>query len=267
METIYQRPRDYDLEHEGDNEDVGFYVRLVRALRPRRVLELAAGSGRVTLPLAVEAPPEVEAIVGVEIADGMRAEAERKLAGIDAPARDRVRFVQGDLRTWRGEAPFDLVIAPCSSLAHLLTLDDQLQAWRNVRENLAPGGRFVADLVMPAIGVYAESMQRPPRTTLEIDIDARDPDTGERLLRYKTTRYLPHLQRAEIRFLYDKLPAGDSVGHRYISDFDAHVYYPRELDLLFLHTGFEVEARYGDYRGRPPRATSEQLIVVGRRAG
>jgi hypothetical protein len=37
METIYDRPRDYDLEHAGDDEDVGFYVDLVTALRPRRV--------------------------------------------------------------------------------------------------------------------------------------------------------------------------------------------------------------------------------------
>ena len=58
-----------------------------------------------------------------------------------------------------------------------------------------------------------------------------------RLLRYKTTRYLPHEQRAEIRFLYDKFPEGDRVD-RYVSDFDCHVYYPREVELLYRVTGF-----------------------------
>ena len=48
MDAIYERPRDYDLEHEGDDEDIEFYTRLVRQLRPRRVLELASGSGRVS---------------------------------------------------------------------------------------------------------------------------------------------------------------------------------------------------------------------------
>ena len=52
MEAIYERPRDYDLEHEGDEEDVAFYLRLLARWQPRRVIELAAGSGRVTLPLA-----------------------------------------------------------------------------------------------------------------------------------------------------------------------------------------------------------------------
>jgi hypothetical protein len=57
METIYQRPRDYDLEHEGDDEDVAFCVRLLEKWRAKRVMELASGSGRVTIPLARAAGP------------------------------------------------------------------------------------------------------------------------------------------------------------------------------------------------------------------
>ena len=46
MEAIYERPRDCDLEHESDEEDVAFYLRLLARWQPRRVMELAAGSGR-----------------------------------------------------------------------------------------------------------------------------------------------------------------------------------------------------------------------------
>jgi hypothetical protein len=80
-------------------------------------------------------------------------------------------------------------------------------------------------------------MQTPPRSTLEIDVDTCDPITGARLLRYKTTRYRPHERRAQIRFLYDKFPDGERLD-RYVSDFECHVYYPRELELLFRCTGF-----------------------------
>ncbi len=265
MEAIYQRPDDYDLEHEGDEQDVAFYIRLVDRLRPRRLLELASGSGRVTLPLAAHAAREglPMEIIGLELADSMLEAASRKRDELDEAARCHVRFVQGDLRSWHAEQPVDLIIAPCSSLSHLLALEDQIAAWTRARLNLVPGGRFVADLTMPDLGAYAESLQTPPRTLLEIDIDARDPISGSRLLRYKTTRYLPHEQRAEIRFLYDKFPADEAVD-RYISDFDSHVYYPRELELLFLLTGFEVDARFGDYWMRPLRPTSRQLIFVGR---
>ena len=264
MEAIDSRPRDYDLEHEGDDEDVRFYVELVRRLHPSRVLELASGSGRVTIPIARLAPSLDVEIVGLEIAEPMLQEAERKRAELEAEAQDRVTFVHGDLRYWRAASPFDLIVTPCSSLSHLLTLDDQLAAWRCAHDNLISGGRFVADLTMPNLAVYAESMQNPPRTTLEIDVDTSDPDTGARLLRYKTTRYLAHEQRAQIRFLYDKFPEGDRVD-RYVSDFDAHVYYPRELELLFRCTGFEIEVRYGDHYWHPLRPSSRQLIYIGKR--
>lgn len=261
MDTIYERPRDYDLEHEGDDEDVRFYLDLVRSLRPRRVLELASGSGRVTIPLARLAADLDFTIIGLELSEAMLEEAERKRASLPAGAQERVSFVKGDLREWAVGEPFDLILTPCSSLTHLLSLDDQITAWRRAHANLVTGGRFVVDLVMPDLPAYADSMQTPPRTPVEIDIDTSDPDTGERLLRYKTTRYIPHEQRAEIRFLYDKLTQNVAT-ERYVSDFASHVYYPREVELLFRLTGFDVEHRYGDYRRRPMRSTSRAMIFT-----
>jgi SAM-dependent methyltransferase len=265
MEAIYQRPQDYDLEHEGDDEDIGFYARLLERWRPRRVMELAAGSGRVTIPLARQAAAMGIEVVGLEREGPMLDEAVRKRAALERHEQRVLRFIEGDMRRWRASRPFDLIIAPCSSLSHLVDLDDQIAAWRCAFTHLSGGGRFVADLTMPNLAAYAESAQTPPRTLVEIDVDARDPASGTRLLRYKTTRYLPHEQRAEIRFLYDRFPEGDQVD-RYVSDFDCHVYYPRELELLFRHTGFQFEACFGDYAMRRLRASSRQLIGVGRRA-
>ena len=262
MEAIYERPHDYDLEHEGDDEDVAFYLRLLARWQPRRVIELAAGSGRVAIPLARAAARTGMQIVGLEREGPMLDEAMRKRAALDDDARRCLTFITGDMRAWRAEQPFDLVIAPCSSLSHLLTVDDQIAAWRCAWDGLVDGGRFVADLMMPNLATYADSMQTPPRTLVEIDVDAKDPTTGTRLLRYKTTRYLPHEQRAEIRFLYDKFPDGSQMD-RYVSDFDCHVYYPRELELLFRLTGFRVEACFGDYAMRRLQTSSRQLIGVG----
>jgi hypothetical protein len=43
------------------------------------------------------------------------------------------------------------------------------------------------------------------------------------------------------------------------------VYFPRELRLLFLHTGFEIEDFFGDYSRRPLRASSQMMIMIGRK--
>jgi hypothetical protein len=68
-----------------------------------------------------------------------------------------------------------------------------------------------------------------------------------------------------IRFLYDRFSSSDQPD-RYVSDFDCHVYYPRELELLFRLTGFSVERRYGNYQFGPLRSSSRVLLMIGRRA-
>jgi len=261
-EAIYQRPSDYDLEHVGDTEDVGFFVSLVRRLRPQRVLELACGNGRVTLPLAEAGAADGFEVVGLELVPQMLAAAREKASAAPADVRARLTLVDGDMRTWKADRPFDLIVTPCSSMCHLLTLEDQLAAWRRAYDNLTPGGRFVVDVVMADLGAYADSFRRRPRELVEIDLDTYDEATATRLLRYKTTRYLAHEQRARIRFLYEKY-VRDAQPEHSLSDFESHVYYPRELELLYRHTGFAVETVYGDYRGRELLAASSQMIFVG----
>jgi SAM-dependent methyltransferase len=260
-ELIYRLPRDYDLEHEGDDDDVAFFVQLVRDLAPRRVLELASGSGRVTMPLAELAAERGIDLVGLEASGAMLAAAEEKRVRLPAAAQGRVTLERGDMRSWEAPDPFDLIVVPCSSVCHLLTLEDQLATWRTARRNLAPRGRFVVDVVMPDLVSYAESLHHPPRALVQLDSDTTD-DRGQRLLRYKTTEYRPHEQRAQIRFVYDKLEGERHVG-RYVSDFESHVYFPRELELLFRVTGFSIERTCGDYRGRPLGRRSSQIIMVG----
>jgi hypothetical protein len=106
------------------------------------------------------------------------------------------------------------------------------------------------------------SRRAPP---VEIDIDNIDESDGTRLIRRKTTRYLSHEQRAQIRFMYEKYQDGRGV-ETFLDDFESHVFFPRELRLLFSHTGFEVEEMLGDYRGKALRADSPVMIMIGRRS-
>jgi len=264
-EQIYERPRDYDLEHETDCEDLGFYTQLLSDWRPRRVLELACGSARVTLPLAELGARTSFDIVGVELAQPMLEEAERKRAAAPPDVQSRVTFVRGDMRFWRDDkGRFDVILTPGSSMRHVLTLEDQLAVWRAAWDNLLPGGRFVVDVASPDLPACASAAQVPARKVLDLDTDSTDPVSGERLIRYKAVTYLPHQQRAQTTFLYDKFDRHHRVD-RYVSDFEAHVYFPRELQLLFLHTGFEIEAIFGDWRRAPLRRTSSQMIAIGRK--
>ena len=264
MNELYRHPDEYDLEHVGDEEDVTFYVGLAKSMRPKSVLELACGTGRITVPLAEEGARSGFSVVGLDSEPTMLKQARDKARQASPHARKRLKLVQGDMRKWHGREPFNLIVVPCASISHLLELREQLDVWQRAFNNLAPGGRFVVEAVMPNFSAYADSFANPPRSLVEIDRDVTDEPRRIRLVRRRTASYLPYEQRAQILFLYEKYRR-KSLVESYIDDFESHVYFPRELRLLFLHTGFEIEDFFGDYNRRPLRASSQLMIVIGRK--
>jgi ubiquinone/menaquinone biosynthesis C-methylase UbiE len=266
MSDLYRHPEEYDLEHLGDSEDVEFYVSLVRRLQPRKVLELGCGTGRITLPLAERGAQLAFDVTGLDSQAEMLETAKKRLLEAPPKVRERLRLIQGDMRTWQSESAFDLIVIPCSSISHLLTLQDHLTVWNQCRRNLRPGGRFVVEITMPNMATFADSFNVPPRALVEIDVDKSDESDGVRFIRRKTSRYLSHEQCAQTRFLYEKYQNGRAIDG-YIDDFAGHVFFPRELQLLFIHTGFEVEQTLGDYRGRPLKPNSPLIIMIGKLAG
>jgi len=53
---------------------------------------------------------------------------------------------------------------------------------------------------------------------------------------------------------------------RLVADFASHVYFPAELELLFVSAGFEIAQQYGDYRFVPHDRASQYVVTVARRS-
>jgi ubiquinone/menaquinone biosynthesis C-methylase UbiE len=263
---IYARPDLYDMEYEGArNADAWFIARLLSRTRPRRVAELACGSGRVTLTLAA-ALPEAE-IIGVDSSIDMLGNAVMGRDAADPSVRGRVTFAEGDMRDWPGTGDaFDAVVIPCCSVSHLLTLDDRLRTWTTAFRLLRPGGVFILDVRVPDLATLAEAQRVRPRAFVNLDIDAARRSAGHdgRLLRCTATTYQPHLQRADVRLLYDRFDR-QALAERIVTDFASHVYFPAELELLFLTAGFEITEQFGDYRFAHVDRTSDYVVTVARR--
>jgi SAM-dependent methyltransferase len=265
MAQIYERPDDYDLEHLEDDADIHFYCDLIQRLNASSVVELGCGTGRISVPIAETFGKGDSFVVGIDFSRKMLEKARMRLDRCASSVRTRVQLVEADMRTWRSERQVDVTIVPCSSISHLLSLGDQLQLWRTTHDNLKDGGRFVVEAPMPNLAVLAESQNKPSRAITELDRDVTSEDDKSRLLRHKTTWYAAHQQRAAIRFLYEHFEDNVSVT-RYIDDFASHVYFPRELELLYMHTGYEIESIFGDYGARPLGSSSQMMIVIGRKS-
>jgi ubiquinone/menaquinone biosynthesis C-methylase UbiE len=263
---IYARPDVYDMEYAGsENDDVRFFASLLARLAPRRLLEFACGSGRVTFALAAALP--AAEIVGVDLSPEMLGQAATVREAADPSLRERVSFLAGDMRDWPGaEAGFDAVLIPCCSVSHLLTLDDRRRAWANAFRLLRPGGVFILDVRVPDLATLAEAQRTRPRAWVDLDIDARRSSSGKeaRLLRCTATTYEPHLQRADVRLVYDRFDQR-ALAERLVTDFASHIYFPAELEMLFLSAGFAITSQYADYRFMPVDRTSDFVVTVARR--
>ena len=99
--SLWDDPELYELENADDPHfDLPFWQRLIERRAPRRVLELACGTGRLTFPLAAaarERDADFE-IVGLDRSEPILAHARAALAEQPAPVRAAVRIEAGARR-------------------------------------------------------------------------------------------------------------------------------------------------------------------------
>ncbi len=142
---LYDDPEFYDLLHAGYRDDLAFYRGLADD-HGGPVLELGAGSGRVTLALAQAG----HAVLAVEPSPAMRARGAARLAA--AGCGERVTWIDADMRGLDLGVRVPLAIAPFHALMHLPTLDDQDAALRAAHHHLDPNGAFATDVFVPRFG-------------------------------------------------------------------------------------------------------------------
>ena len=254
---MWDDPDLYELENADDPAfDVAFWEGVVREASPRRVLELACGTGRLTLPLARLGL--IEELVGVDTSEPFLARLRARVDG-ESPAT-RVSVLHGDMAAPPVDGTFDLIAVPFNSLAYLVSLPDRLACLRAARKLLAPGGRFAFDLVAPRYDFLAEAaLPCPP---VRVDADHSAPDLGvTRFLRSYTDRYDPATQTLRSTNRYEVFRDDGRVEHR-IADLDWHIYFPDELELLLSSCGFEVVERYGSYAREPWAPGSRRYLWI-----
>jgi SAM-dependent methyltransferase len=156
---------------------------------------------------------------------------------------------------------FDLIFLPFNSIAHLYEIEQQLDTFKNTHDHLTSDGRFVVDTFLPDIDYLSDALNRPSNVYLEDEIEA--PDNEFTMLLYTSRQYDVIEQLQHIVWTHEKfLETGEN--ERYLTKLDIHIFFPRELQLLFLAAGFSIEAIYGGYDWAPFGRGTRQ-IVVGRK--
>lgn len=105
------------------------------------ILELACGSGRLTIPIAKRGFQ----ITGIDLSADMLEILKEKLEKNSMRVREKITLHQYDMTDFALSQKFSLVILPATSIS-LLLKDEQIQSlFRCVYNHLEKGGRFVFD--------------------------------------------------------------------------------------------------------------------------
>ena len=228
----------YDACHASRHDDLLFWIKMASAAKS--VLELACGTGRIAIPLAVKGAQ----VTGIDNCQSMIDQAQRNSrgAGVD------IEWIVGDMRSFDlGRDDFGLVVLAFNGINSLLTLEDALSCLRSARKHLAPNGRLVLD-------TFLASPERLAAEDLQIDYVL--PDDAKITIKARRS-YDP---AAQIRSL--DLAVSSTTGETGADRQDVHVYYPSELSLLVSQADFDVVAIYGGYDQRRLDALSRRCIFV-----
>ena len=140
----------YDLDLAEDPGDVDLYLALAQRTGGP-VIELAVGSGRVAIPLALAG----HRVVGVDVDPAMLERARARADGVEAAVRRRLELLEGDLTAApviagvAANGPYRLAILALNSVLLLASPDGQRAALAAMAAVLAPGGLAVVDAWLP----------------------------------------------------------------------------------------------------------------------
>ncbi len=245
----------YDLEHDEQTADQGFYREMVRRYRGG-VLDLGSGSGRLFRPF-VEGG--ARRIVGLDASAALLRRAERRINDDallrEAAAAGRIRLLLGNVVSLPVRGRFALVVA-AGLVPHLGGPDEALQMLQRAAAHLAEDGVLVVDDLGP---------EALPRRDLPLSVDWRRPwRRGEAIRRSR-------IERQEsvdgVRIAYSTITDAvrpDGTIARLPASY--RLWYPSLYGLTQLveEAGLVVEARFGSHDLDRLDARSERRIVVAR---
>ena len=246
----------YDLDLEDDPGDLDLYLALAgRTGGP--ILELAAGSGRLSVPLALAGHD----VTAVDIDPAMLARARDRARAAGKATSARLELVEADLLDLAlpDAGTFQLAFIALNSLFLLASRDAQRRAFRSISTHLAPGGVAAVDIWLPEPADLARFDGR-----LIFEYERVDPETGHEITKVAAARYDSTTAIVDLTSIFEEgQPGGPTL--RWIRRDALRLVGADELATMALDAGLEVELIAGDYDLESIGPGSERAILIARR--
>lgn len=242
----------YDLDLLSDPGDLDLYLALAdRADGP--ILELAAGSGRLAVPLAAAG----HRVTAVDLDPAMlaRARVAAAAAGVD---EDRLQLVEADLLGLHlpDAGRFGLAFIALNSILLLADRRAQRQAVATLAAHLAPGGIATVDVWLPD----AEDLARFDGRII-LEWPRTDPETGLLVTKSGSAQHDAATGAVTLTTIFEEGPQGVPPA-RWIRHDRLRLLSADELASFAEEAGLRVETIAGSYDLGALGPGSERAVMV-----
>lgn len=245
----------YDLDLQDDPGDLDFYLALADRA-DGAILELAAGTGRIAVPLAAAG----HRVTAVDL-DPAMLERARARAARAAIAPGRLDWLQADLLDLRlpdaGRHSFAFIAL--NSILLVATREAQRAAVRTLAAHLAPGGLAAIDVWLPD----AEDLARFDGRVI-LEWPRTDPDSGSIVTKAGSAQYDAATGTITLTAIYEEGPQGGPT-RRWIRRDRLRLISADELAGFAEDADLRVELVAGGYDLDPLGPGSERAVLVAER--
>jgi SAM-dependent methyltransferase len=247
----------YDVDLVDDPGDLDLYLALAaRAGGP--VLELAAGTGRLAVPLATAG----HQVTAVDFDSAMLARLRHRIAAAGPATSKRLTVVEADLLELRLETTdFALAFIALNSLFLLATREAQRQAFRTMARHLAPWGLAAVDVWLPDADDLARFDGR-----MILEYVRHDPETGHQVTKVAAAQHDASTGIVSQATVFEEGGQGETAV-RWVRRDVMRLVSADELSDFATGAGLEVETVAGDYDLGPLGSGGDRAIVVARKPG
>ena len=235
-------------------EDLPFYIECAKR-SGGAILEVGAGSGRLTIPLARDGFD----VTAVDVSASMLRILRSRLAEEPPEVAGRVTLLEADVCELGLDAEYELVMVPFYTFNYLLTTDAQRAALQRIQTHLAPSARAIIDVFVPH-----DRIANCPKGAV-LCVDTTDLRTGCRVRGWNV--YCMDLEKqVEVRnHIFEVTePGGTITKKQFVTR--RRYFFKNEIESRFLDNGLTVDAVYEDYQQAPATEQSAHLVYVLRQA-
>ncbi|MFX0040569.1 MAG: class I SAM-dependent DNA methyltransferase [Promethearchaeota archaeon] len=240
LEYLDGRHYDAKVGSRGRFEDIPFYINKAKEYG-EPVLELACGTGRITIPIA----QKTISITGLDLLNTMLKEARRKTKETGVS----IEWIEGDMTDFNLNKKFNLILITGCAFNSLLDLESVEKCLSCVKKHLASNAGFVFDAFNPNLNILV----RHPSQTYP-NAKYQDPNGRGLVIVTESTKYDKATQITNTTLSYSI--AGKTISN----ELKLRIFFPKELDSIIKYNGFKIYAKYGDFNQNHFSSDSKRQI-------